>query len=187
MPSKACGVMMANHRHKIDHEDDAEADKQHTLSDDWLSEDELLDRRAAKNKKRELSHFNKPSSKVRNEREKTKFPAATTVAETESVPESANNAPHPESVDSGSESEHKSTEGPTASLGLNPRKRTQRKVMNIRHSSVKSYFSSVDRTRELQVEKKLTQMHALMAWLTSTIDPEEGCLDTSVPPFCLRA
>ena len=59
--------------------------------------------------------------------------------------------------------------------------------MNIGHFNVKSYFTSVDRTRELQVEHKWTQRHALVAWLTSTMDPEEGYIYTSVPDISLRA
>ena len=88
--------------------------------------------------------------------------------------------------DSGSASDHSVIEGPTSSLRLDPRKRVQRKLMNIGHSNVKSYFASVDRTRKLQVEHKWTHRHALAAWLTSIMDPEEGYIDTSVPNIRLR-
>ena len=59
--------------------------------------------------------------------------------------------------------------------------------MNIGHINVKSYFASVDRTRELQLENNWTQRHALAAWLTDTMDPDEGYIDTSVPDISLRA
>jgi hypothetical protein len=45
----------------------------------------------------------------------------------------------------------------------------------------------MDRTRELQVEHKWTQRHALVSWLTSTMDPEEGYIDTSIADISLRA
>ena len=45
----------------------------------------------------------------------------------------------------------------------------------------------MERTRELQVEHNWTQMHALSAWLTSTMDPEEVYIDTSIPDISLRA
>ena len=50
-PPEAWDVMMANHRHAISYGDEEEADKQHQLSDEWLSKEELLDRRAAKVRK----------------------------------------------------------------------------------------------------------------------------------------
>ena len=59
--------------------------------------------------------------------------------------------------------------------------------MNIGHSNVKSYFASMDRTRELQMEHNWTQRHALAAWLTPTMDPEEGYIDISIPDISLRA
>ena len=45
-PPEAWDVMMANYRHDVNYEDEEEADKQHQLSDDWLSKEELFDRRA---------------------------------------------------------------------------------------------------------------------------------------------
>ena len=140
------------------------------MGDDWLSKDKLLDGRVAEDKKRELLQANKPPPKVRSEREKTRFPSVTTVVETESVSESVSNAPPLESVKSKSESESKSTEGPTTSLRLNPRKRTQRKVMNVGHSNVKSHFAPVDRTRELQLERNWTRgvpwwLGSLLPWI----------------------
>ena len=59
--------------------------------------------------------------------------------------------------------------------------------MNIGHSNVQSYFVSMDRTRELQIEHNWTQRHALSAWLTSTMDPEEGYIDTSIPDLSIWA
>ena len=59
--------------------------------------------------------------------------------------------------------------------------------MNIGHTNVKSYLTSVKRTRELQVERQWNQIHALMPWLTFTKYPEEGYLDTSTPDLSLRA
>ena len=66
-PPEAWDVMMANHKHNVSYEDDEEADKQHQLIDDWLGKEELLDRRAAENKKREVLDFNTPK-KTRRER-----------------------------------------------------------------------------------------------------------------------
>ena len=59
--------------------------------------------------------------------------------------------------------------------------------MNIGHSNVKSHFASVDRTREPLAEHDWTQRHALAAWSTSAVDPEEGHIDTSAPGIGLRA
>ena len=59
--------------------------------------------------------------------------------------------------------------------------------MNIGHTNVKSHFASVERTRELQLENNWTQRHALAAWLTETMDPEEGHIDTSVPDTSIKA
>ena len=95
--------------------------------------------------------------------------------------------PDLQNIDNNSDSEHSSKEGPTSSLLLNPRKRVQRNVMNIRHSNVKRYFTSMDRIRVLQIEHNWTHRHALSAWLTSTMDPEEGYINTSVPDISLRA
>ena len=41
--------------------------------------------------------------------------------------------------------------------------------------------------REPQVEHNWTQRHALEAWLTSTVDPEEGQIETSMPDISLGA
>ena len=38
-PPEAWDVMMANHRHDVNYEDEEEADKQHQVSDDWLSKE----------------------------------------------------------------------------------------------------------------------------------------------------
>jgi hypothetical protein len=180
--------MMANHKHDVSYEDEEEADKQHQLSDDWLSKEELLDRRAAENKEREIINSNRPQKIVREKDNITPQSIPTTTeSSTESVIENENPSPHLHHDHSRSESDERSKEGPTASLRLNPRKRVQRKVMNIGHSNVQSYFASMDRTRELQIEHNWTQRHALAAWLTSTMDPEEGYLDTSIPDISLRA
>ena len=59
--------------------------------------------------------------------------------------------------------------------------------MNIGHANVKSYFASMERTRELQLENNWTQRHAMVAWATQNMDPEEGYIDTSVPDMSFRA
>ena len=145
---------MANYRHGVNYEDEEEADKQHQLSDDWLSKEELLERRAAENKKREIINSNNPPKLRREENNLVPQATPTTKIAPGSVVENENNPPYLQYNDSGSESDHSVTEGPTSSIRLNPRKKVQRKVMNIGHSNVKSYLASVDRTRELQVEHK---------------------------------
>ena len=59
-PPEAWDVMMANHMHDVSYEDEEKADRQHQLRDNWLSKEELLDRRAAENKKRGFLDFNRP-------------------------------------------------------------------------------------------------------------------------------
>ena len=177
-PPEAWDVMMANHKHDVSYEDEEEADKHHQLSNDWLSKEELLDRRAAENKKREVLDFNQPK-RTRRERSSNNPQLSTpTESSTESATESAEDPPDLRSTHSDSESDSSSSEAPISSLRLSTRKRVQRKVMNIGHSNVQSYFTSMDRTRELLVEHNWTQRHALSAWLTSTMDPEEGYIDT---------
>ena len=142
---------------------------QHQLNDDWLSKEELLDRRAEENKKREIIDFNRPK-KTRSEQRNSNPPASTTTeSTTESATESAHDPPSLKDIDSGSENDSTSSEAPISSLRLGSRKRVQRKMMNIGHSNVQSYFASMNRTRELQVEHNWTQRHALSTWLTSTI------------------
>ena len=156
--------MMANHQHDVNYEDEEEADKQHQLSDDWLSKEELLDRRAAENKKREIINYNRPQT-IRREKDNI-TPQATPATEssTESVIESEGPSPDLHQDGSTSEIDQSATKGPTSSLRLNPRQRVQRKLMNIGHSNVKSYFASMDRARELQIEHNWTQRYALMVW-----------------------
>ena len=144
--------MMANYKHDANYEDEEEADKQHQLSDDWLSKEELLNRRAAENKKREVINSNKPQKLRREENILDPQANPTTENAPESVVDRENDPPNLQQNGSRSESDHSVTEGPTSSLRLQPRKRIQRKLMNIGHSNVKSYFTSMDLTRELQIE-----------------------------------
>ena len=65
MDPEAWDVMMTNHRQEVNCEDETEEEKQHTLSDDWLSKDELLERRADEDKKRELMRARQPPPKAR--------------------------------------------------------------------------------------------------------------------------
>jgi hypothetical protein len=186
-PPEAWDVMMANHRHDVSYEDEEEADKQHQLSDDWLSKEELLDRRAAENKKREVLDFDRPKTTRRNANSTNLQASTPTESTTESAIESVEDPPSLKDADSDSDSDSSSSEAPISSLRLSTRKRVQRKVMNIGHTNVRSYFASMDRTRELQLEHKWTQRYALASWLTSTIDPEEGYIDISIPDISLRA
>ena len=172
VPPEAWDVMMTNHRQKVNCEDETEEEKQHTLSDDRLSKDELLERRVDEDKKRESMQASKPPPKDRIEREQPMITTSPNAPATESAPES-DFVPKAESDEMDLErervcdvgldtpiAESKSTEGPIASSRLNPRQMTQRKVMNIGHANVNSHFESVERTRELQVEKQWTRgMH----------------------------
>ena len=105
-PPEAWDVMMANHKHDVNYEDEEEADKQHQLSDDWLSKEELLNRRAAENKEIKIINSNKPQ-KIRREKDNTtpKSIPTTTESSTESVIESENPSPHLHHDDSSSQSD----------------------------------------------------------------------------------
>ena len=89
---------MTHHRQEVDVGDDLNPDRKNTLSDDWLSKDELMERRAIEARKRELMNFNEPPPKAKIDRDNAKFPTVTTAAETESAPENAETVPDPESV-----------------------------------------------------------------------------------------
>ena len=193
---EAWDLMMSNHRFEIGIDDEEETLMKHKLADDWLSKDELAAREAEEARKQEalLKLSKKPQTMVKQEGEqgmKMKQMLETNTPEsiTGEMP-----ATEGESAVLEAKKGMKAptfaptvTEGPIASLRLNPRKRVQRQVMNIGQTNVKSYFSALDRARELQVENRWTQRHALVAWMTETMDPEEGFVDTSIPDLSMRA
>ena len=96
------------------------------------------------------------------------------------IPPEGTHVPSPESAaesvfvsESDGESAPPIPEGHATFLHLNPRRKIQRKVMNIGDTNVQSHFASVARASKLQVEIDWTQCHDLAAWMTETMDSEE--------------
>ena len=60
-------------------------------------------------------------------------------------------------------------------------------MMNIADTNTKSYFTTLERVRELQEVNRWSQRSALAHWALETMDPDHGFIDESEPDFTLWA
>ena len=195
-------VLVTNYRHE--NEFDSEDLPDRHLHDDWLSKEELLEKRTQEAQKRASMMRPKRNGRQQTEVEETSTNTEMMPQESDVVhsSEGATRSRTP-SIPTGS-GKGSSTTSPTNSRleqvdeaemdspnlqrrGFGKRIRLPATHMNISTTHTKSYFATYDRVRQLQEENRWTQRSALAHWVLESMDPEGGYIDVSEPDMTLRA
>ena len=192
IPPETWDVLVTNHRHENDL--DPEDARNHQIHDDWLTKEELLDRRTSLQQQQQASVL-QPSDLSRvqeavedhqpifQEEEATFQPTPRRGKRDRATPSTpTTRTMTPRRVDFEDET---TVLSPQPVIGK--RNRVQRTVMNIADTNTKSYFTTLERVRELQEVNRWSQRSALAHWALETMDPDHGFIDESEPDFTLWA
>ena len=201
-PPESWPVILSHHQHQNSIEDDV------MLADEWLSKEELADRWADEQQRASAQHQPNGQRERRQDDSGADRGNANITSRSERVDSRANgirsrsegdatatvNLRRNSEASEGAEPETREAEAihhvppdQPSSLRLSTRVRKQTQMMNIQSTNIKSCFATLARVAELRTENKWTQRSALAFWLLSTLDPEDGFMDMSVPGLSLKA